>query len=140
MTSYVSSALAWKGRAGFDIEPRLPSITDPVKVVPTPELKIAFAPTHGAVSYSIGITTYNPANTFYAQLGVPLTFTATVTLPLTFSESITEYYWDFGDGTEAWGNPATKTYVAAGPDTQAILRVTDTLGRKYYCRKQMYFN
>lgn len=78
-----------------------------------------------------------------ASAGVPLIFTATTTIdnqgvdisgPLT----IIEYRWDFGDGLIGYGNPVTHTYQLANFNAQTVLRVTDSQGRRWYDRAQMY--
>lgn len=74
------------------------------------------------------------ANTF-------LTFTATVGIfDPTGLLSIVEYRWDFGDGTQAFGQSIGHTYVVANFDAFTVLRVRDNLGRFWYSRQQMYLH
>ncbi len=105
---------------------------------PTPTISIDFSPHRDAFSYSVGATTYVPANTFYAHVGEALTLTATVVLADSVREWIVGYEWDFGDGTKGFGNPVTHTYSFNNPHTQVGLTVTDNLNRKWRARKAMY--
>jgi PKD repeat protein len=52
--------------------------------------------------------------------------------------AVTEYFWDFGDGVKGYGNPITHTYKLSGISPQAVLRVTDNYGRRWFCRQQIY--
>lgn len=90
-------------------------------------------------------TTYvfNSVNYPAAAHNTLLTFTATTTIdsqgndfggPLT----IVEYRWDFGDGVFGYGNGATHTYNQPYFNARTALRVTDSKGRFWYCRAQMY--
>lgn len=56
------------------------------------------------------------------------TFTAVATSPY----GIESYYWDFGDGGNAFGNPVTYTYVDTG-SYDVTLIVTDSVG----CKKEV---
>lgn len=70
---------------------------------------------------------------YHHNAGTELTFTPTIRFAY---DPIVEYYWDFGDGTFAYGNPdtgeATKTYPIANPGIIAHLRVTDIYGQQAY--------
>lgn len=61
--------------------------------------------------------------------GVLLTFTAAVTLPS--GVVVTEYRWEWGDGTVGFGASATHTYKVAAPETQVNLVITDSLRNRY---------
>lgn len=104
----------------------------------------------------LGAITWTPAGTFThtapgglvvtapsAAHGVSLAFAVTFRIddqgndfsgPLT----ITEYRWDFGDGVIGYGNPVTHIYRVANFQTQASVRLTDSKGRRWFTRAQMY--
>lgn len=130
------------------------AVTDPVIAYGTPTISIDFSPHGAAYSYTYNAVVYNPANTFRASIAGPITFTATasgfdwtqlqqgVVSPTATAVAVAlgavEFFWDFGDGTQALGQVVTHTYKAVAPDIQVSLRVTDAYGRAYYARKQMY--
>lgn len=116
------------------------NINTPVSTPSSVEVSFAWTPS-GTYTYAApnGIIITAPN----AEAGVPLTFTAATTIdnqgvdisgPLT----IIEYRWDFGDGVIGYGTPVTHVYQMANFGAQTVLRVTDSQGRRWYCRAQMY--
>lgn len=74
-----------------------------------------------------------------------LTFTAATTIDsqgndLTGPLTIIEYRWDFGDGVYGYGNGATHTYTLQNIQAATKLRVTDSQGRYWFTRQQMYLS
>lgn len=66
-------------------------------------------------------------------------FTASAQIYDTTGElSIISYHWDFGDGMIGSGATATHTYVMPNFQAFAVLRVTDSLGRVWSARHQLY--
>lgn len=53
--------------------------------------------------------TVTPADGVWYHTNTTLTFTAQVYLPIAVSQ-VVEYYWQFGDGSTAFGQTATHTY------------------------------
>lgn len=70
---------------------------------------------------------------YHHAVGQELTFTPVLRY---FQTEVAEYFWDFGDGTYAVGDPdtgeATHTYTVANPGTIAHLRVTDAQGNRAF--------
>lgn len=107
--------------------------------LPNPAVSFTTSPQGAQYSYVAGVTTYNPIGAYYTAVNTTITFTAAVTF-YDAARSVVEYYWDFGDGISGWGSPATHVYKTGvvNKHVQAVLRVTDDLGRQYFNRKQMY--
>lgn len=117
----------------------------------TETLSDLITPSGVAVSFS-----FTPAGTFTytspsglvlsapsAAHNTSLTFTATATIynqgsDLTGPLTIIEYRWDFGDGVYGYGNGATHTYKLQNVQAVTKLRVTDSKGRQWFTRAQMY--
>lgn len=68
---------------------------------------------------------------YYHDTLVELTFTANIRVD-NVPRTIIEYYWDFGDGSNAVGPVVTHTYRTANPSTMVHLRVTEDDGTRAY--------
>lgn len=89
-------------------------------------------------TFSVNGDIFPPANSptvNYALLDIPIPFDATDSgnngYPKTVAPPgvlITEYQWDFGDGTIAYGPQPSHIFVTAPPDSQVILTVVDNRG------------
>lgn len=51
--------------------------------------------------------------------------------------TVTQYLWNFGDGTIGYGPQPAHTFTAASPDTQVNLTVTDSRGLQSSCGKPL---
>lgn len=102
-----------------------------------PTISFTTAPQGNQYTYVAGGTIYTPTGAYYTLTDTTITFTATVAFTDP-GRQVIEYHWDFGDGVNGWGNPATHIYKGNSKHAQAVLRVTDDRGRQYYARKQMY--
>lgn len=103
----------------------------------TPSIALDFSPHKGAYTYSIGETTVEFANTYYANINEVITFTATLTFP-TPDRYAVGYHWSFGDGSEGFANPATHTYKQTSVNIDVAFTVTDNKGVEWTARKSMY--
>jgi hypothetical protein len=104
---------------------------------PTPSIRLDFAPHKEVYVYTLGETTVEPANTFYAHANETLTFTASITFP-TASRYAVGYRWEFGDGGVAYSNPATHVYKQPSTTMLAVFVVTDNKGVEWRASKAMY--
>lgn len=68
---------------------------------------------------------------YYHQVGIELTFTASLRTEIP-ARTIIEYYWDFGDGTNATGAVVNKTYSINNPGIIAHLRATENTGQQAF--------
>lgn len=105
----------------FDWTPKSVALSYTVNGNTYPYAKQADGITRSSDSRYTAYTT--PSNTL-------LTFTASATTPS--SLSITEYKWDFGDGTIGYGATVSHTYASASPQTQVTLVATDSLNGQTY--------
>lgn len=90
--------------------------------------KVSFTctPTHGTVSFTTTFATYTYADMFKHYINEVLSFTgAIVGSPIA---TVTEWEWDFGDGTRGIGNPATHTFKALVPGQLVHLKVRTSDG------------
>jgi len=145
MTAYNKGAFTFSARSGALVVPDRPALAVPRK---NPNVEVSFAITHAEslvpFTYAAGVNTY-VTDSYYTPINTEITFTATASVS---DADIVEYKWDFGDGTEGWGNPATHEYSTWIDDgygsyqysVQAVLRVRDSLGRKFYARQQIYLS
>lgn len=116
-------------------------MTETLSTIVTPsclELSFTWTPA-GTETYTApnGLVLSAPS----AAANTLLTFTAAVTIDgsdLTGPLTITEYRWDFGDGVYGYGNGATHSYKLANFQAATKLRVTDSKGRQWFTRGQMY--
>lgn len=100
------------------------------------DIVIDFTPKGQAYSYVAGVTTYTPANTYWAGQGHLLTFTYTAD----FADDdayVIQARWDMGDKTINWGSPIRHTYKAAVPHTQVSVQLRDNFGNVYSARKHV---
>lgn len=132
MADKTGTLTTWKGTGEAIVVPSLPSISDEITAT-DPEVSFTTSPQESQFTYTVGSTTYSPAGAYWSMVNGTITFTATFA-----GATVIEYHWDFGDGVEGWGNPVTHIYEIPNQHIQAVLRVTDTLGRRFYTRKQMY--
>jgi len=99
------------------------------QTAPLPGVHIAITPNAEVVSTTTQYETYtwsDPPALYYHDTGQELTFTGSITQYVPFT--VVEWFWDFGDGKTATGNPVTHTYLAAVPDLVCHLRVRNSLG------------
>lgn len=116
------------------------TINTPAIITPSVEVAFTWTPA-GSYTYTApnGVVITAPSATH----GTALTFTATAAIDnqgydFTGPLTIVEYRWDFGDGVYGYGADAVHTYAMANFQTQTALRLTDSLGRYWYSRAQMY--
>lgn len=145
MTAYDKGAFQFSARTGALVVPDLPSLRISK---PKSNVEVNFAISHAEplvpLSYAVGSTTYL-TDFNYTPIDTLITFTATASVS---DADVLEYKWNFGDGTEGWGNPVTHEYSAWIDDgygnynysVQAVLRIRDSLGRKFYARQQIYLS
>lgn len=107
------------------------------------KLDFTWTPTGSAVSFTLNGNTYpytrqqdnvdrsaqvGSLDSRYGALTTPvntlITFTAAVTLPSGLV--VTNYLWEWGDGTQGFGSVASHTFKAAAPETQVNLIITDS--------------
>lgn len=108
----------------------------------------SWTPTSGVLTYTIGGTTYpystqadnisRPSDTRYVASTTPLntalTFTAAISAG---ADVITEYKWDFGDGSIGYGQSIQHTYRTAVEQRAVKLTATDARGRRYVRSKKL---
>jgi chitodextrinase len=99
-----------------------------------------WSPKSVPLSWTIGGNTYPYAHQADAATRTSdsryAAFTTPTNLLITFVATaipdsgviVTEYKWDFGDGQIGYGATATHTYLAASPQTQVVLTITDSRG------------
>jgi len=140
MTAYDKGAFSFSARSGSLVVPDLPSLTGPTKA---PNVEVSFEVSHAEAlvpySYAVGSETYT-TDYDYTPINTEITFTATASVS---DATILEYHWDFGDGIEGWGSPAThqySTWINSHYSVQAVLRIRDSRGRQLYARKQVYLS
>ena len=93
------------------------NVSDVINLVPDPAF--IYSPSSPKVNQQI---TFNAANSTDPNIGGPL------------NDSIVNYYWDFGGGTNKTGVTATNTYATTGSKT-IMLRLTDSYGAQAYILK-----
>lgn len=133
MTAYAKGAFSFSATSGALVVPTLPSVGEAFN---KSNVSISFvtAPDAGSnVTYAVGASTY-VTTAKYTHTGAPITFTPNVSIS---DADPVEYHWDFGDGVEGWGVSPQHEYKNA-MQCQAVLCVTDSLGRKHYARRAMY--
>ncbi|MEK7552837.1 MAG: PKD domain-containing protein, partial [Patescibacteria group bacterium] len=94
---------------------------DPVTINTSESGSVETRETESVVS--LGATITSPANNATFNLGQSITFSASAT----GGRPPYAYTWNFGDGTEAFGQTYDKTYTTAGTRT-VTLTVTDFNG------------
>lgn len=100
-----------------------------VSTVPSaPSCTFSISPLGPPFSYSVGGTTFTPVNSHQVFSGVNLTFTGQVTVPP--GVFIVEYYWNFGDGSEAYGVNTSHTYNVGAAETRVSFCITDNFKRQ----------
>ena len=132
MTTFTKGTFSWSALGGTFIEPTVSTIQDEKAPKPTAEVSFSTSPEGSAFIYVAGTSTYT-TSAKYTAINTAITFTASTT-----GTTPVEYEWYFGDGEKAWGNPVIHTYIVQNPNCQAVLKVTDALGKSYYTRRQMY--
>jgi hypothetical protein len=106
------------------------------------ELSFAWTPEH---TYTYTAPNGQVITAPSAAVNTMLTFTATTRISnqgndITGNLTIIEYRWDFGDGVVGYGNPVGHTYKITNFQAQAALRVTDSKGRQWFTRAQLYLD
>lgn len=85
----------------------------------------------GAYSYTVGGQSFPYGSTppsYQYSANTTLTFTANVVVA--YGVTILEYFWNFGDGIEAYGSVVDHVYTATSPETRVTLCVTDNYRRR----------
>lgn len=100
---------------------------------PLARVTFDITPHNGVVTLATSSGTYSwndvAPTMYWHQIGVVLTFTASLHSDTALGFVIDEWYWDFGDGTNATGQTVTHTYSVLNPNTIVHLRATDSEGR-----------
>lgn len=125
-------AVTFWGTSGALVRPALPSISDPIKKTNV-DVSFTTSPLGATLTYAAGSSTY-VTNANYTSAATAITFTPKVFIS---DADPIEYEWDFGDGIKGWGTSPTHQYKNE-MQCQAVLCVTDSLGRKHYARRAMY--
>lgn len=121
-------------------------VSSKIGIIPPPRVKhqvtIGASPQGSEATFSTAYGTYPPAGqtptVYHHAINTLLTFTATI-VSGTNTANIVEYYWDFGDGTEAstTSNTVTHTYKTATLDTIAHVRTRDANGDEAWASLNM---
>ncbi len=115
------------------------------KVAPytaAPEVTFTTDPQGTMYTLVVGGDTYNLD--YRTPPGEDIEFTASVKFSDVYNwtnlvpRAALEYHWDFGDGTEGWGNPVTHEYELTNINIRVVLRVTFDTGLRLFVGKQLY--
>lgn len=102
-------------------------------IPPAPTCGFSISPQGGNITYTIGGTVFtSQAKATFTE--TDLSFLGWVDAPP--GVYITQYHWDFGDGSEAYGINPHHTYVVAAPETRVVFCVTDNFNRQI-CEGQL---
>jgi hypothetical protein len=136
MTTF-QETLDWEGNSAVNVKESAPDwINRRYPQVESAEISFDFTPKGPPVVYLAGSSSYIAG--YRTGLENPITFLATVKFPP--EVYAVEYYWDFGDGTEGWGNPVRHEFKYESERLRVTLRVTDNTGERHYVGKQLYIS
>jgi len=138
VTTFTKGTFSWSALGGTSIEPTVSTIQDQKTASSsTPEISFSTTPQGNIFIYVAGTSAY-VTNARYTAINTAITFTFNEGLFQREGAVPVAYEWDFGDGEKAWGNPVVHTYIVENTNCQAVLKVTDHLGKNHYTRRQMY--
>lgn len=108
------------------------TINTPIAREISKEIDISFSPEGGTVGFTIGGEIFTTDHK-YTAIDTPITFTATGS---TSEFALVE--WDFGDGTQGFGNPVVHTYLIDNPHLQVRVRATTMDGEIVTTSRRIY--
>lgn len=118
-----------KGQAGVA---QFRTIASDAKPRPVPEINFDWTPKSTVLVVSILGNNYpypDQPEERWTTTNQELTFTADIRSPV--GDFVTNYEWDFGDGTKGSGLEVTHTYTTASPSIRTVLSITDNHGRRF---------